>query len=200
MESIQNIRESYPQPEHMGRYAFFKESLKNLKTVGTVTRSSRYLCQAVVREARLQDTRVVVELGAGDGVMTRHLLGAMSKDAVLISFEINKAFCEQMAQIDDNRLVIINDSAEILPDILHSMGIKEVDVVVSALPFSVFPEDLALTIVRISHEVLTKKGRFVQIHYSLKTRKLYREVFGNVATGFELRNIPPAFVLTSIKL
>jgi len=200
MESIQNIRESYPQPEHMGRYAFFKESLKNLKTVGTVTRSSRYLCQAVVREARLQDARVVVELGAGDGVMTRHLLGAMSKDAVLISFEINKAFCEQMAQIDDNRLVIINDSAEILPDILHSMGIKEVDVVVSALPFSVFPEDLALTIVRISHEVLTKKGRFVQIHYSLKTRKLYREVFGNVATGFELRNIPPAFVLTSIKL
>lgn len=184
----------------MGRYAFFKESLKNLKTVGTVTRSSRYLCQAVVREARLQDVRVVVELGAGDGVMTRHLLSAMPKDAVLISFEINKAFCEQMAQIDDKRLVIINDSAEILPDILHSMGIREVDVVVSALPFSVFPEDLALSIVRISHDVLAEKGRFVQIHYSLKTRKLYREVFGNVVTGFEFRNIPPAFVLTSTKL
>lgn len=179
----------------MGRYAFFKESLRNFKTVGTVTRSSRYLCQAVVRNADLLNAKVVVELGAGDGVMTRHLLNAMNKDAILISFEINPAFCEQMAQIDDDRLRIINDSAEHLPEILKKYGLEQVDSVISALPFSVFPEELARTIVKISHDVLKDSGRFVQIHYSLKTRNLYREVFGNVKTSFEIRNIPPAFVL-----
>lgn len=94
----------------------------------------------------------------------------------MFSFEINELFCEQMAQIKDTRLRIINDSAEILPTILHKLGIHEVDTVVSALPFSVFPEELARSIVQTSHDVLKSNGRFVQIHYSLKTRKLYREV------------------------
>lgn len=195
MDSIQKLPDSLRQQDHMGRYAFFKESLRNFKTVGTVTRSSRYLCQAVVRNADLLNAKVVVELGAGDGVMTRHLLNAMNKDAILISFEINPAFCEQMAQIDDDRLRIINDSAEHLPEILKKYGLEQVDSVISALPFSVFPEELARTIVKISHDVLKDSGRFVQIHYSLKTRNLYREVFGNVKTSFEIRNIPPAFVL-----
>jgi len=199
MDSIHKMPAGLRQQDHMGRFAFFKESLRNFKTVGTVTRSSRYLCQAVVKKGDLSAAKVIVELGAGDGVMTRHLLKAMPKDAILFSFEINELFCEQMAQIKDTRLRIINDSAEILPTILHKMGINEVDTVVSALPFSVFPEDLARSIVQTSHDVLKPNGRFVQIHYSLKTRKLYRESFGNVSTTFEFRNIPPAFVLLCFK-
>lgn len=195
MESIQKITDTFTSQEHMGRFAFFRESLRNFKTVGTVTRSSRFLCQAVVNNADLVNAKYVVELGAGDGVMTRHLLNALPKDAILLSFEINPAFCEQMAQIDDNRLVIVNQSAELIPSILKAHGIEQLDAVISALPFSVFPEELAKSIVQLSYDALKKKGRFVQIHYSLKTRKLYREIFGNVETGFEFRNIPPAFVL-----
>ncbi len=199
MDSIQKLPDTLRQQDHMGRYAFFKESLRNFKTVGTVTRSSRYLCQAVVKNADLSKAKVVVELGAGDGVMTRHLLNAMHQDAILISLEINPIFCEQMAQIDDHRLRIVNDSAEHLPEILIKYGLGKVDSVISALPFSVFPEELARTIVEVSCDVLKDQGKFVQIHYSLKTRNLYREVFGNVKTGFEVRNIPPAFVLLCTK-
>ena len=88
MESIHTLKQIKKRKEHMGRIKFFFESLKNIKSVGTVTRSSRYLCQAVVREAALRKAKVVVELGAGDGVMTRHLLKAMAPDAILFSFEI----------------------------------------------------------------------------------------------------------------
>ncbi|MCO6462286.1 MAG: methyltransferase [Saprospiraceae bacterium] len=183
----------------MGRLAFFIESLKNIKSVGTVTRSSRYLCQAVVKEAQLKNTRVIVELGAGDGVMTRHLLKAMPQDAVLFSFEINEVFCQQMSKIKDSRLRIINDSAEKLPDILEAAGFRSVDVIASALPFSVFPEQLTQSIVKMSHQLLKHNGRFVQIHYSLKTRNIYQNIFGNIKTSMEVRNIPPAFVLTCIK-
>ncbi len=183
----------------MGRIKFFFESLKNIKSVGTVTRSSRYLCQAVVHEAALTKAKVVVELGAGDGVMTRHLLKAMAPDAVLFSFEINELFCQQMRTIQDSRLKIINQSAEELPAILSNAGYDMVDTVASALPFSVFPEELTHSIVSTCQQVLKPGGKFVQIHYSLKTRHIYRQIFGNVITSMEVRNVPPAFVLTCTK-
>lgn len=199
MESIHTLKQIKKRKEHMGRIKFFFESLKNIKSVGTVTRSSRYLCQAVVREAALRKAKVVVELGAGDGVMTRHLLKAMAPDAILFSFEINELFCEQMRTIHDSRLKIINQSAEELPAILEHAGLEKVDTIASALPFSVFPEELTHSIVSISHQVLKPGGKFVQIHYSLKTRNIYRQIFGNVTTSMEVRNVPPAFVLTCTK-
>ncbi len=199
MELTQTLDKPKGKYRHMGRFAFFIESLKNIKTVGTVTRSSRYLCQSVVQHAILKDARVVVELGAGDGVMTKHLLKAMPQDSVLISFEINSLFCEKIAQLNDPRLVIINDSAETLTQVLASRGLDSIDVVASALPFSVFPEELTMAIVSQCNNLLKTGGRFVQIHYSLRTREVYRKIFGNVDTGFEFRNIPPAYVLTCIK-
>lgn len=54
MDSIHKMPAGLRQQDHMGRFAFFKESLRNFKTVGTVTRSSRYLCQAVVKEEIFQ--------------------------------------------------------------------------------------------------------------------------------------------------
>lgn len=199
MEITQTIDKPEGKYRHMGRFAFFIESLKNIRTVGTVTRSSRFLCQSVVRHADLKKAHVVVELGAGDGVMTRHLLKAMSKDSYLISFEINKVFCERLSKINDSRLIIINDSAETLAQVIESRGLDKVDVVVSALPFSVFPEDLTKAIVGQCHALMRAGCRFVQIHYSLKTKEIYRNIFGNVGSAFEVRNIPPAYVLYCFK-
>ena len=104
-----------------------------------------------------------------------------------------------MRTIHDSRLKIINQSAEELPAIIEHAGFEKVDTIASALPFSVFPEELTHSIVSISHQVLKPGGKFVQIHYSLKTRNIYRQIFGNVTTSMEVRNVPPAFVLTCTK-
>lgn len=184
---------------HMDRLKFFKESIMNLSTVGTVTRSSRYLCASVVKLAELDTAEVVIELGAGDGVMTRHILRAMKPGAVLFAFEINPKFSKQLNTIKDSRLKVVTESAENLPAIIETHGYSQVDTVISALPFSVFPYELAADIVQKSADILRPHGPFVQIHYSLKMRKLYEKVFGNVLTNFEVRNVPPAFVLLSKK-
>ena len=102
-------------------------------------------------------------------------------------------------KINDSRLIIINDSAETLAQVIESRGLDKVDVVVSALPFSVFPEDLTKAIVCQCHALMRAGGRFVQIHYSLKTKEIYRNIFGNVGSAFEVRNIPPAYVLYCFK-
>ena len=88
----------------MKKIAFLKESLKNLKTVGTVTRSSKYACKAMIAPVNFDDANVIVELGAGDGVITEHIIKAMKPGSILLSFEVNPLFCEKIREINDPRL------------------------------------------------------------------------------------------------
>jgi len=183
----------------MNRIAFFKESIKNLKTVGTFTRSSKFLCKGMIKPVDFEKAKVIVEIGAGDGVVTKHILANMRKDAILLSFEVNEKFCKIIQTIDDDRLHVVEDSAEHIKKHLKKNGASHADYIISAVPFVAFPKELALKIVNNCSEVLKPGGLFVQIHYSLMTKKLYESVFGNVDINFVPLNLPPAFVLVSQK-
>lgn len=181
----------------MNKIAFLKESLKNIKTIGTVTRSSKYLCKAMVKPVDFKNSKVIVELGAGDGVITEHILKEMSKDSILLCFEVNEMFCEKLRSIKDDRLKVIEDSAENLAVYMEKYGAKEVDNVISAIPFVSLPDELSYRIVRECHKFMKKGGLYLQVHYSLLMKKMYQTVFGNVDINWVPLNIPPAFVLMS---
>lgn len=184
----------------MNKIEFLKESLKNIKTVGTVTRSSKFLCKEMVAPVDFSKAKTVVELGAGDGVVTKHILGKMRPDAKLLTFEVNGAFCDKIRDsIDDDRMVVVEDSAENLKAHLEKYNLGEVDVIISAIPYVSLPEELGYSIVGICKDVLKNNGLYVQIHYSLLMKKMYKKVFGNVDVSFVPLNIPPAFVLVSEK-
>ncbi len=180
----------------MNKLKFLSESLKNLRTVGTFTRSSKFACEKMVSYVDFENSKVIVELGAGDGVITKHIVEKMRDDAILLTFEVNEEFCKTIRkEIDDPRVKVIEDSAEKLPYYLEQYGCKEVDNIVSAIPFVSIPEKLGKRIINISKSTLKKGGRFIQIHYSLLVKSRYEEAFNNVEVHFEARNMPPAFVL-----
>lgn len=183
----------------MGNIDFFRESLKNLRTTGTITRSSKSLCKHMIKYVDFNDAKLIVELGAGDGVLTKHILNKMGPDTMLLSFEVNAEFCKQLRAIDDQRLITIEDSAENLEKYLKEYQFAEVDAVISAIPFVSLPDELGLTIIGECNRFLKKGGMFTQMHYSLLAKKLYQRVFGNVDVHFVPINIPPAFVLVSEK-
>ncbi len=183
----------------MNKIAFFKESIKNLKTIGTITRSSQFVCKEMVSHVDFSKAKVIVELGAGDGVITEHILKNMRKDTQLLSFEVNELFCKKLRQIKDPRLHVIEDSAEKLKEYLNKMDLKEADFVVSAIPFVALPDELGYSIVGVCRDNMKEGGLFIQIHYSLLAKKIYKNVFGNVEISFVPINIPPAFVLVSEK-
>ncbi len=184
----------------MNKLKFLSESLKNLKTVGTVTRSSQFLCEKMVSYVDFENSMLIVELGAGDGVITEHILKKMRPDAILLAFEVNPKFCENIRKsISDPRLIVVEDSAEKVPEYLAKHGHKQIDNVVSALPFVSLPDELGDSIVRTCKDLMKDGGRFVQVHYSLLTRKLYERIFGEIDIHYEVRNIPPAFVLVAEK-
>lgn len=184
----------------MKKIDFFKESIRNIKTVGTITRSSKYLCKGMIKPVDFEKADVIVELGAGDGVITEHILKHMKKDSKLLAFEVNTKFCDQMREIDDDRLEVIEDSAEKLKEYLDKFNLGKADYIISAIPYVSFPEELARKIIQTSKENLKENGLYVQVHYSLLTKKFYQSIFGNVDVSFVPLNIPPAFVLVSEKV
>lgn len=174
---------------------FLDQSLKNLMTVGTITRSSSFLCKEIVRQIEFTPGQILLELGAGDGVITRYLLDKMAPDARLIAFEVNPVFCEELKRLDDPRLIIVDQDAARMHEILGALNISTVDHVISAIPFVIFPELVALHIIQAAFEHMVPSGKFVQVHYSLLAKKLYEKIFGSVRIRFVPLNIPPAFLL-----
>lgn len=183
----------------MRTIAFLKESLKNIKTVGTFTRSSKFACKAMIKPVDFSKAKVIVELGAGDGVITKHILSKMRPDAKLLTFEVNKAFCDQIRTIGDPRLHVVEDTAEKLGEYLQKYQLGQADYIISAIPFVSLPDDLAYRIVRECHKYMKPNSRYIQIHYSLLMKKMYQKVFGNVNINWEPLNLPPAFILVSEK-
>lgn len=183
----------------MNSMKFFAEGIKNLRTVGTLARSSKFVCREMVNQVDFSKVRNVVELGAGDGVITKHILRKMSQNSRLLTFEVNPLFCEKVNEIKDKRMRVVQDSAEHLGKYLKEEGIEEIDCVISAIPFVSLPDELAYRIVEACHQHMKAGAPYVQIHYSLLMKKMYQKIFGNVDVNWVPLNIPPAFVLVSEK-
>jgi phospholipid N-methyltransferase len=180
----------------MKSIAFLREGIRNLRTVGTISRSSRYLCKALMAPHDFSQAKVIVELGAGDGVITKHILRAMRPDAKLLAFEIQPAFYELLANIPDERLVAIDDSAEYLPKYLAEHGFEKADAIISAIPFVIIPKELGQQIVTTSRDCLGPNARYSQVHYSTLLKSFYDGIFDDVKLNFVPLNIPPAFVFS----
>ncbi len=182
------------------RIDFLKESIRNLRLTGSVAPSSRFLSRAIVAKIDPERADVVVELGPGDGVITRFILERLRPDARLLIFEINEVFVEKIRDtFYDARLTVIHDSAENMEEHFRKMNIQKVDYIVSGIPFVMLPETLTKRIMLECRRWLRTGGRFIQFHYSPLLINFYRRVFGNVDVEVVPLNIPPAIIVCSEK-
>ena len=181
----------------MSKKEFFSEFLKPGTTVGSVTPSSKFLVKKMVDPIDFSNVRCIVEFGPGTGTITHEILNRMPDNAVLLVFEINKEFCEQLKkEIADPRMKIITDTAENLEDYLFKNNINKVDYVVSSLPFFMIPNSVVKNILNVVKKVLKPAGAFIQYQYSLNMYRKLKNTFKNVDLNFTPMNFPPAFVFT----
>lgn len=133
----------------------------------------------------------IVEFGAGTGVVTKSLLKEMNSESKLLSFEINSQFIKELQKIDDERLQIIHDGAENLQN--HLDG-KQADIIISTLPLAMLDKDLTKDILSEVKKNLCNGGKYIQIQYSLFSKKLLEQELGAVNVDFQLLNLPPTFI------
>lgn len=179
---------------------FLKTFFKERKQVGAVAPSSRFLVKKMCNKVDFDKSKVIIELGPGTGVFTKEILSRASADSKIFIFELNQDFCKILeTKFQDDRIVLINGSAEEMASVLKTHGVEKADAIISSLPLTVIPEPIKSNILKASYQILKSKGVYVQYQYSLNAKKLIENHFGKLNLKFSLINIPPAFIYVATK-
>ncbi len=166
-----------------------------MKTSGTVIPSSRFLASKMLGKIDFTKANVIVELGPGNGAITKRILKEMHPKAQLICFEINQHFFKQLKKIEHPQLTVLNVSAEKVVEELRKLGYDKTCHIISSLPLTNMPSPITKCILDESYRSLEKNGTFTQYQYSLSYFKKLKEVFQeDITLDFEVFNIPPAFI------
>ncbi len=178
------------------RWQFFQAFLKSPRVVASLVPSSHFLERRVAEAARLESAAAAVELGAGTGGTTRALLKTLGDDARLLVIERTAAFIPGLRSIGDPRLEVIHGCASGIRAELGARGVAHADAVVSGIPFSSLPPELARTVVSEIHACLSPGGRFVVYQVTDRVADYARPVFGAPQVGHEILNLPPLRIFT----
>lgn len=179
----------------LNRIKFFREAIKNLETLGTFTPSSRFLSKKMLRKIDFDKVEVLVELGPGNGAITKFILKKLPPKAKLICFEINDNFYHQLQKLNHPQLIVLKVSAENVELELQKLNFNKACHIISSLPLAIIPEDTSSQILEESFKVLSLNGTFTQYQYTLSYYKKLKQVFNEwISLDFELLNIPPAFI------
>ncbi|MBZ4191297.1 class I SAM-dependent methyltransferase [Niabella beijingensis] len=172
-------------------FTFFRAAYENLSQTGSIVESSPRLASRMTRVIDFSRKVHVVELGAGTGSITRHLLSQINPASRLTSFEINARLFYKLQQLHHRQFVAVNDDVCSLREYVYS---GTVDYIISGLPLANLSPEVKEHILDTVCTVLKPGGYYIQFQYSLNDRALLRRKFPLVQLGFEPINIPPAFI------
>ena len=181
---------------------FLREVMKAPGRMGAVMPSSRYLSRLMVQSADVQDDHVIVELGAGTGPVTRAIRDAAPTAPVLAlepGEDLASHLCGQFPTVTVSTTYVQDLAAT-----ATEWGHDRVDRVISSLPWTVFPQDVADAGLSAVTQVLADDGVMVTFTYvhansllpgGKRLRELLSKYFADVSTSrIEWRNVPPALV------
>jgi phospholipid N-methyltransferase len=178
---------------------FMKAALRDPRQVSTIFPSLRFLAQALIHHSQMGPGDSVLELGCGSGAITRHILDHRDQWASYQGVEIDSQLVEYLRQSFPGESFLQASADQLAPSIPD----RSVDVVISSLPWTMFPEELQKGIIEEIVRVLKPEGRlstFLCLHAltypgANRVKKLFQESFSHVEKReFIARNIPPAVV------
>ena len=176
--------------------SFIKQYITKPRTVGAVLPSSKYLADKMTQNIDFNSAKCIVEYGAGTGVFTNNILKQRKPDTIVILFENNKEFFNQLNEkyTHEVNLYVVNDSAEQIGEYLQKHNIAVADYIVSGLPFASLPQAVSSKIMAQTKKYLRQGGSFITFQYTLLKKDFIGQYFLNIAITRELRNVPPAYV------
>lgn len=189
------------------RYLLLKQFLRNPAQVGAIAPSGAALCRELVTWLELDKVSAVAELGPGTGVVTQEILRQLNPDARFFAVELDEAICREFAAVLP-QVKLFNANACELAGICAGENIRQLDAVVSGLPWAAFPETLQRSILEAVIRSLGEGGKFSTFAYlqglvlpaGYRFRKLLEEYFAQVELSHVVwNNLPPAIVYRCTK-
>lgn len=157
---------------------FLSEFIKHPKNICAITPSSNILAKKIVDEINFEVAKCIVELRSGTGSFTREIMKRKKKKTTFILIEINEVFFKKLQKQyeDDASVFVIHGSAENIQEYVEELQIKNVDYVLSGLPFTSLPKGVSSCILSNVIKSLHEDGKFITFQYSL-VKKGFIEVF-----------------------
>ena len=184
----------------MGTLSYIKNFIQD-KDVAAVTPSSKFLVKRVCRWIDFSRPSTVVEYGPGTGVFSEYILENLGADSTLLMIESNPNFVEKLREMtaDDDRVIVVEDRAENVQDIMAAHDLPEADYVISGIPFSFLDEDVKHELLVQTREALTEDGKFLVYQNYNHMEDPLRRHFSSVKKEYELFNLPPMFAYEALK-
>jgi phospholipid N-methyltransferase len=178
-------------------FEFISQYIKNPRTIGAIAPSGKALARKMMEPINFKKAKCIVEYGPGLGSFTRELIERMPKETELILIEQNELFCERLSDEFGHRknvTIICGDAANV-NEYLHERGIQSADYIISGLPFTSLPKQVSNQIFRATICAIGDRGRFITFQYTLIKKKFFEQYFNLCGCLFEIKNLPPAYVL-----
>jgi phospholipid N-methyltransferase len=176
--------------------------------IGAIAPSSRFLARRIVDELDLDGVKNIAEFGPGTGVISDALIPAIPPGCNYFAVELNPALAKAFRERHPGAK-LFEDSAANIRAICDRQGIKQLDYVVSGLPWASFSRELQVSILDAIMTVLKPGGELVTFGYKMGTwlpagRRFHKELapryFSRVyKSRYVWRNLPPAFVMHCVK-
>ncbi len=170
---------------------FLQELFERPATIGALCPSSRTLAARMAAQVPLNDG-LVIELGAGTGVVTHALLERGVAPDRLIVLELSPRFSHRLRK-RYSQLEIITGNAADLGQLIPAG--KKVSAIVSSLPLCSLPATVTQAILSQWQPLLAHGGVAVQFTYSPRTPKWQQQLAARqISTSKVWTNLPPATV------
>ncbi len=174
---------------------FFGKFLRHGTRIASLAPSSPWLSRATVANVDWAAARVLIELGAGTGPITRVIAEKARPETRVVVFERDADFAALLRErfAPKANFDVVEGDVRDLSALLADRGIGRVDHVISGLPVPSFPKPLQRDLFRAVRAVLAPGGGYNQItEIPWVYQGLYRKYFDDVRFVFEPRNFPPA--------
>jgi phospholipid N-methyltransferase len=177
--------------------SFFKAWVDNPRTTGALVPSSKHLAKEMASHTFLNEG-VVVELGAGTGVVTEALIAAGVSVSNIIVIEYSAELVKKL-RLRYPKINIIEGNAAHLQQLLKNET-RPINTVISSLPLRSLPKKTTRQVLQSIDQLLVVGGRYIQFTYGLN-QKQYSPLIHceHIFSKWIWLNFPPARVDVWIK-
>ncbi len=174
-------------------YSFLKALASNPRGTGAIFPSSRFLAEEMAAHVVQHREGVIVELGAGTGVVTKALLRSGVRPQNIIVIESSNAMIKKLRCLFPTIQIIEGNAAELTRLLAHEK--REIQTIISSLPLRSLPKKMTQSILEHINTLLAKDGRYIQFTYSFTQDEFFSLTnFQHIISKRIWMNLPPARV------